>query len=318
MRSILWTSPCLKAVCLFFCITATTAFCFPRLHLLSPPATYSTSNCQHRIPLYSLTQQSESTSDKRENSSNTVDSSVSDSTNGSSKSSTVQDGAPITSKQPPNHRLELPWNDAQEWALRDTFSKYTVQISANNQETLETHVLWRNLVLDTPELAGYPFPYLVDRLQEATYKPTNWKGEILPYLDTFCFTSNGGISGAVYGIPGVADGTQIQTTPVGNVDVTIPRSFVQTSDGTIYELGQPLDKASSSSVVQTAATQLESRLVGGEKGSATSTRDTEGGGALSVLDPEVINLGALTALVVGSAWAVGALSHHLTVNVFWV
>ena len=38
----------------------------------------------------------------------------------------------------------------------------------------------------------------------------------------------------------------------------------------------------------------------------------------NIIDSNLVNLGATTAILLGGATAFNMLSHHLTVNVFWV
>lgn len=239
--------------------------------------------------------------------------------------------------------LDLPWNDSQKWALRDKVSRFTVQVPApateqaannnNNKQTMKCYVLWRNLAQDTPELLGYPLPFLAERLrdlreEEGAALPAHHRADhsriILPCLDDFRFEPDGGISGRVSGAPGVADGTRLHTTPVGDVGVTLPRGFARTADGSAtYELGRPapeeqprrasLDGGNNRHVKdwQRDGRELAASMV-------ASKRDLMSANDSGEWDPELIQLAGLTGLMVAGAAAVEALSHHLTVNVFWV
>jgi hypothetical protein len=237
--------------------------------------------------------------------------------------------AAVTDSRPSQQR-DLPWSDSQEWALRDKIFKYTVRIVV--ADSMRSFVLWRTMLNDTPELDGYPIPFLIERLEElwdsdtALKRPLQIDLAVLPYLDAFEFETSGGLSGCIYGVQGVADGTRIQTTPVGDVQVTVPKGFVRTADGSvIFELGQPVEQRTDSySLSGTAATtkpminlskpwassgkELASNLI--------SPQQQQDGGV--TIDTELLQLGGLTALVVAGAWAMETLSHHLTVNVFWV
>lgn len=225
---------------------------------------------------------------------------------------------------------DLPWTEMQEYALRDQLPRYVVQVpvsdSATKKETIKAYALWRTLSSEVFELSGYPIPFLVDR-QKELYE----KGElplllspltdILPYLDEFEFTSNGGLSGRVYGVAGVADGTRIETTPVGSVQVTVPKGFVRTEDGLLYELGRPVREAYSLDGSMKGLQQVADS--GRDLASSLSKSRSSGNSPISnvqdsLLDPDLTQLGALTAFVIGGALAVESLSHHLTVNVFWV
>ena len=220
-------------------------------------------------------------------------------------------------------RLDLPWKDVQIWALRDQLPKYTVQVpmKKNNRDTIQVYSLWRTLSNEVTELSGYPLPFLLERQAELMKKNETSCAttlEILPYLDEFEFESNGGLSGRVYGVAGVADGTRIQTTPVGDVQTTIPKGFVRTEDGAvIYELGKPIQE-----VYSLDGTSKNALVLG--VGSATKSL----GSSMSrignptdenpILDEDLIRLGGLTSLVIGGALAIEMMSHHLTINVFWV
>ena len=205
-------------------------------------------------------------------------------------------------------KLDLPWNDIQKWALEDNLGKYTVQVP-DPTDGVTIYTLWRTLSNDVPELSGYPLPFLVDRAKES--KKLRVSSTILPYLDDFSFEPNGGMKGRVSGVPGVADGTIVQTTPVGDVAATVPKGFVQTFDGTIvYELGRPSEV--------TEASSGDSRL----RRSTSMVKEslTAAGSEIEAVasDGDLLRLAGLTSMVVGGAWAFESLSHHLTVNVFWV
>jgi hypothetical protein len=255
-------------------------------------------------------------------------------------------------------RLDLPWSDIQEWALRDQFPRYTVQIpvwtgdnpydrqddnertDTDTTTTMKVYTLWRTMSQEVSELTGYPIPFLQERLRDVsvtadgngapgapvTVLPCS---EILPFLDEFEFESAGGLSGRVYGVAGVADGTRIQTSPVGNVQITVPRGFVRTADGSvIYELGRPRvsdkDESSFSLSGMSSSASARSKAVRAvqEEASAWAGSLSNVGADLKNSDGEVdadlIRLGGLTAVVLSGALAVDLLSHHLTINMFWV
>jgi hypothetical protein len=258
--------------------------------------------------------------------------------------------------------LDLPWSDLQQWALVDKYPKYTVQLPTttdpdgyeiiSGETTMKAYTLWRTMCEEVDELTGYPIPFLQEQLRNNNNNnnnngdtvtsadgapPANTvvmpSSEILPFLDEFEFESEGGLSGRVYGIQGVADGTRIQTTPVGNVQVTVPRGFVRTADGSvIYELGRPR-----SDVAATDDSSSSFSLSGFSSGSARSKalqkvqeEASNWAGSLSNVqsdltaandgdvDKDLIRLGGITALVLGGALAVDLLSHHLTISVFMV
>jgi hypothetical protein len=200
-----------------------------------------------------------------------------------------------------------PWSNVQEWALRDNVPKYTIrtelatrrdQLQPETPESLLTaesknpatrttttttaahtpssYVLWRSLVQEVPELAGYPLEFLQERRREQLLhsefngsddvdgeKSMDGDGDetgvvassskittahpasppsagILPYLQDYEFAPGGGIRGTAYGLVGVADGSRIETSAVSNIHETLPRGYARTSDGTVaFELGRP-------------------------------------------------------------------------------
>lgn len=182
--------------------------------------------------------------------------------------------------------------------------------------------------------------------------------DVLPYLDNFCFVPSGGLSGQVsivaclmivfyseknyhpaeivhsspvdqvYGVAGLKDGTQIETSPVEQVEVTIPLGYVLTEDAEIaYELGAPLAETDgegdysldgmSRRAGKTAGSLSRSASDGmttavGKRGSVWNYESEEDPNSL------LIKLGASTGLLLAGATAINILSHHLTVNVFWV
>jgi hypothetical protein len=231
----------------------------------------------------------------------------------------VTASAPAPKKQPDDtqRKLDMPWNELQAWALRDNLSKYTVQVvvpTENGKDTMRVYTLWRTLSNEVTALSGYPLQFLVDRYQEIRDEfGIQTSTDILPYIDGYTFEADGGLTGCVYGVAGVAQGTQIQTTPVAQVQTTLPKGYVLTQEGIVYELGLPTSSTGDSSfdgrskMVDRAAASLQSAV-------ADSTKLTEA----VVQDGELVRLGALTAVIIGGAWAVESLSHHLTVNVFWV
>jgi hypothetical protein len=260
--------------------------------------------------------------------------------------------------------LDMPWNTVQYNALRDKVSRFTIQIPPLNDVTTaadqdthhhERYILWRNLQYDTPELAGYPLEFLVERLHEmATERQIlphvpDVAHHILPFLDEYEFESSGGLTGNVHGVAGVADGTRIRTPPVALVHDTLPYNYVRTANGSvIYELGRPAATTAVAATVALASmdrreqpdvtNQFEDQELYSLSG--VSKRWNRDGKELAaamlgtnarkierqqqqqrndgVIDADLLNLGGLTALVIGGAMAMESLSHHLTVNVFWI
>lgn len=242
--------------------------------------------------------------------------------------------------------LSMPWSDIQEWALRDNLPKYTVMIpligtaisgggeghkkeGENDNERTNVYVLWRTMLKEVPEIAGYPIDFLQERQMGqvkqmksesagATSETIQVASTVLPYLEDYEFTSAGGVSGKVYGVPGLADGTRIETSPVSSVEVTLPKGFIRTSDGLVaYELGRPMREEYSTvsstvaDTVQSNSSKLLKSVKNVDVGSVVpqTTEDADG---------MLLRLGASTGILLAGATAINLLSHHLTVNVFWV
>lgn len=133
------------------------------------------------------------------------------------------------------------------------------------------------------------------------------------------------MTGIVYGILGVAEGTRIETTPVRDLLLTLPKGYIQTKDGSVvYELGRPRLSTQMDSLSRENA-MLVARSFWGERKNLKIDRSLsippaiEGVSSLSsLLDPDVVNIGVLTVFALVGATAIESLSHHLTVNVFWV
>ena len=273
--------------------------------------------------------------------------------------------------------LDLPWGKRQSWALKDCVNKYLVEIpqlqtngddnnNNNNNDNDNndcTYVMWRALTRENIELAGYDIEFLRLKYVHAmaddadngggsgngsnTDAPvktiadskTNTKAPgALPLLDNFEFQSNGGVSGKIQGLRGIADGTTVQTSPLIHVQLTIPRGYVLTEDGSAaYELGFPLSEERYSLDIAkmnvnvnniNMPRSMSSISIDGDelKKTLKSGAEETGKVALSIADTikdlemkgMLVNLGASTAILLGGATALNMLAHHLTVNVFWV
>ena len=169
---------------------------------------------------------------------------------------------------------------------------------------------------------------------------------ILPYIDGFEFRKNGGIKGRVYGLVGIESGTEIVTSPLKDVELTLPNGFVLTDDGSCaYELGIPksseqFGNLGMSESLKKSMTEYYNNRDGQNENYPMDLSALRDGGTKLVSDvgqqsgkvagnvvselsdPEtsqmIVNLGATTAIALGTATAMNMLSHHLTVNVFWV
>ena len=236
-----------------------------------------------------------------------------------------------SSKRKDGLDLDLPWGERQEWALRDNIQKYILEIPQlkNNSDgnTFNRYAMWKALMRDTIELAGYDVSFLRQKYET----DAELKGEApgaLPLLDGFEFKSNGGVSGQIQGLCGIADGTTVQTSPLVHVQLTVPRGYVLTEDGSsAYELGSPLSEDFYNLDIAGMGRNLKVELdVNGVaqslKSGVEETTRVAGNLASVVGDKEttsmLVNLGATTGIVLGGALAVNLLSHHLTLNVFWV
>jgi hypothetical protein len=223
--------------------------------------------------------------------------------------------------------MDLPWSEMRAWALRDAVPKHKVQVVARNG-SLQSFVLWRNLCQDTAEITGYPLDFVVERYKEQRRRDVEASDDsktavdgidtmttILPYLDDFEFEPTGGVRARVYGVQGVADGSPLQTAAVAGVERTLPQRYVCTADGSVvYELGNPKQDAQPIYSLDGTTKMMKEW----KRKRTESPNMEESSGALAQVDPELLQLGGLTALLIGGAIAVEALSHHLTINVFWV
>ncbi|KAL3822369.1 hypothetical protein ACHAXA_001746 [Cyclostephanos tholiformis] len=283
---------------------------------------------------------------------------------------------------------EMPWSDAQESALRSSVPKYSffVAPSASSSATAavggsgaggggEEEAL---LLRQVSELAGYPPAFLRrmhlrncggrrddddDRADVATMTTIADTPGMLPMVDEYDFSTNGGIVGRVYGLPGVADGTIIRTPSLVRAEGTVPFGYVTTMRvgggggecdcyddddddeydgvGPSYELGTMISSSSSSSssstTARSAALAAAARrlTLGGRRGDmidegedyssrrvvdlARGMAETRSGLLTDAeSNRDLVYLGGATAMLLAGASAVSALSHHLTVNVFWV
>jgi hypothetical protein len=218
-------------------------------------------------------------------------------------------------------KLTMPWSDTQNSVLLDNLAKYMVMIplKSGEKEEQESQVfaLWRTMLKEIPELAGYPIDFL-QQMHERQIQNNQTLLEatpaLLPYLEDYEFASAGGVSGEIYGVPGLADGTRIETSSVTNIEVTLPQGFVRTSDGSAaYEVGRPKREEFLNSVSVDEALAQGGELLKNVKnvGAVEPITVQDGDGML-------VRLGTSTAILLAGATAVNMLSHHMTVNVFWV
>lgn len=228
----------------------------------------------------------------------------------------------------------MPWSDLQSWTLKDNLRRYLVSVPIPGDEGGKTRLcaLWRTLAKDHIELSGYDPKYLMaahslqsNEASEAEGRENNGLEStpaLLPLLESFEFEANGGLSGRAYGVAGIADGTLVTTPPLTDVDLTVPKGYALTDDGDVaYELGTPaqdfysLDGTTGAAVVA-AARMIDARAKAGSSTARSLSSDVVFG--LEEGDAMLVRLGGATAVLLAGAMAVNMLSHHLTVNVFWV
>ena len=230
-----------------------------------------------------------------------------------------------------------PWAEPQRRALAENVGKYSLFLQDDKGQTPVKAIRWYSMAREVPELAGYPVTFLremysdqVSTSREATGRKANESASdttegkmtvpntvpsILPFLDEYDFTSTGGMTGRVYGMDGIIDGSTIQTSPVVEVQDTLPLGYVRTLDRiTVYELGstrqdKPAYSLDPAKRILSSSTDLIE--AGVDRIGKSST-------ALTTNNDDLVKLAATTGLLLTSAAAVGMLSHHLTVNVFWV
>jgi len=228
------------------------------------------------------------------------------------------------------NELSLPWTEFQDWALRDNISKYLVSIPRPGATEPQLYGLWRTLSNEVVELSGYPAEILQQRYEEQQQKEQSpslsTTPVILPLLDQYEFETSGGLSGRVYGIPGVAEGSKIQTTALRAIQTTLPKGYVLTDDNQeiIYELGSPIRLPYDANnrqqqLLTTTADKMTTMTTTQLAASADDVLSQAGRAATVVVgdDAMLIRLGAITGILLAGATAVNMLSHHLTVNVFW-
>eukprot|EP00814_Leptocylindrus_danicus_P020449 CAMPEP_0116006932 /NCGR_PEP_ID=MMETSP0321-20121206/2011_1 /TAXON_ID=163516 /ORGANISM="Leptocylindrus danicus var. danicus, Strain B650" /LENGTH=327 /DNA_ID=CAMNT_0003475557 /DNA_START=40 /DNA_END=1020 /DNA_ORIENTATION=- len=223
--------------------------------------------------------------------------------------------------------------------------KNSSRTANNNNKERQPAARWRSMVREVPELTGFDVELVRRRysklllLEQNTVDPenqdvdsssnpknkktppTSFLPDILPLLEKYSFEKEGGLSGYAYGIAGVADGTQMTTPPLRGCEVTIPQGWVESEDGScIYELGDPLD------VEQGYSLDYAKQAVSGVSKGLVSSAAAASNGGLSSGSPSsssnedtqaLVNLAALTGMLLASAAAVNTISHHVSVHVYW-
>ena len=244
-------------------------------------------------------------------------------------STVIDDGSTlrITNNKADTGTPEMPWSENQEGALLDNLPKYVIFIGTRR------YARWRTLTREVPELAGYPATFLrrMHRLgRSISDEDEDGAGTlgILPMLDDFEFSLEGGIVGKIYGLAGVADGSRIQTSSLVQAERTVPLGYVTALNddgvGLSYELGTMMKTTSTNSLPSSeyslVNTAVSAALVPRQIVDVTKGVMKTGSSLLTddEANRDLAYIGGTTAAVLALASAVGALSHHLTVNVFWV
>jgi len=215
------------------------------------------------------------------------------------------------------------WSQWQDWALVDNLPNYLLQTENHSSKengvatgTRRLAARWRSLMRDVTELAGYDVEFAQKRykmlLEDATLRnvtslPCKVVPSVLPLLERYSFDSDGdsdSLTGYAYGIPGVADGTKVTTPKLRGLQVTLPQGWVESEDCSImYELGTSAEESSANDFYS-----LDFAKAAGISNSISSVSS----------DKALVNLGAMTGLLLASAAAINTISHHVSVHVYWI
>ncbi|GMI48770.1 hypothetical protein TrCOL_g3989 [Triparma columacea] len=208
---------------------------------------------------------------------------------------------PLQPSRPPG------WGKRQDWLLSDVLSFSSSYTATSNGVT---YVMFGRL-MDTVEMAGFKEEDVEHILRDVWGEREGYEGlkegasafVKPPVLYNWSMgKSGGGWSGKVRGMLGVSDGTDIVTGEVVGWEDTLP-NYVTTRGGGVFELGEEYGR--------------EGGLKGGvEKGMTLAVGRGEGGE--QGVKGDLAKLAVWTTGFLSAAGAVGAIGHHLTVNVFWV
>ena len=229
------------------------------------------------------------------------------------------------------------WSQWQDWALIDNLSTYLVPLHKNTMAAR-----WRAMVRDIPELNGFSIEFvqlqykrLLDMQNKTDEKrkepsktkgimsihteetggktiksiklPTNILPELLPLLDGYTFEKNDQMRGYAYNINGVADGTILTTPPLKSISTSVSKGWIESEvGGIVYELGVPLEMYNKSK---------KANFYSLDFGNAANDSLYVSGLAK---DTTLLNLGALTGMLLLSATAFNSISHHVSIHVYWV
>lgn len=260
---------------------------------------------------------------------------------GTELSASSATGPNIKSSKQDEEKFDMPWSETQEWTLKNSLAKFTVIIPTGiDGKPTRRYAMWRTLAREVPELAGYPIPFLEEMHQRLVKKdssnPSQETPGVLPMVDNYEFTPDGGIAGLAYGLPGIADGTRIHTPSLISPEKSVPLGYV-TTQGELnsndfffsYELGTcaslftySSDAMGKSAVLAVARRSVVEGAVDSSRQAANIAKDIAISGSGLRFDTEankgLVYFSGATTVLLASATAVGMLSHHLTVNMFWV
>jgi hypothetical protein len=265
----------------------------------------------------------------------------SDNSNGSITSSVAETSSSSSStsldEREKDETTPRVWSEWQEWALQDNVPKFLITIPQPQSTVVDPpqkFILWRNMVRDVPEFNGYTAPLVRSMYVKRRRKVDSEDADvppILPLIEQFTFEPNRGMSGIVYGFQGIADGTRITTPPLYDLHQTIQLGYVYTREegksGPVlaYEIGSPSQHQNEEgdSWLDILRRRRQTQILLPIISSSSSLGGTplQEGTMLFREENGPNNLGSLvsiSAIVLGTATAANILSHHLTVNIFWV
>jgi hypothetical protein len=263
-----------------------------------------------------------------DNSSGSITSSTTETSNSSS--------SPSLEDQEKDDTTPRIWSEWQEWAMQDNVPKFLITIPPPQSTVVDPpqkFILWRNMVRDVPEFHGYTAPLIRSMYVQRRRKLDSEDADvppILPLIEQFTFEPNRGMSGIVYGFQGIADGTRITTPPLYDLHQTIQLGYVYTREegksGPVlaYEIGSPSQHQYEEGNLWLDILRRRRQkqvLLPINSSSSLGGTPLQEGTMLFREENGPNNLGSLvsiTAIVLGTATAANILSHHLTVNIFWI
>ena len=259
--------------------------------------------------------------------------------------STVQDYVLRDSLPKFTIRIPVEQNNSSSSSTLISTTPGKIETRKNKEQNVvfSSFALWRSLIEETPELSGYPIDFLQARYNEQQtrgFKSDNEDEKVtkkvdlppssdtttiptlleaLPFLDDYEFSNEGGICGNVYGLDCVADGSRITTPAVINVKESLPKGYIQTSDGSaLFELGRPIGNDERSKNTPSGVEVVAKKSIENAAGIVSNIDLNAVSYDADDADGLLLRLGATTGILLAGATAINLLSHHMTVNVFWV